>query len=102
MRRDVNVCFFPYEIGNDTAQPYHIPNQPENLNGSVDAIIVNAPCVVKVIPYNGGKHTNLFHNKDPHQYDDLMKVTFPEDPSHPQLFPLIRMTCGTILIVKGN
>lgn len=39
---------------------------------------------------------------DPHQYDDLMEVYFPEDPTHPQLLPLIRMTCGTILIVKAN
>lgn len=31
-----------------------------------------------------------------------MEVYFPEDPTHPQLLPLIRMTCGTILIVKAN
>ena len=39
---------------------------------------------------------------DPNQFDDLMEVYFPEDPEHPKLYPLIRMTCGTILVVQGN
>lgn len=97
------MCFdFSFEVVNEATQPYHVQSQPVKTGDYVEAIIVNAPCVVKVVPYNGGRRFALFFMKDPHQYDDLMEVYLPEDPTHPQLLPLIRMTCGTILIVKGN
>ena len=48
----LDSCF---EIVNEPAQAYHVQTQPVKTGDYVEAIIVNAPCVVKVVPYNGGK-----------------------------------------------
>ena len=58
------MCFESvFEIVNEQAQAYHVPNQPVKTGDFVEAIIVNAPCVVKVVPYNGGNFDFLFSFK---------------------------------------
>lgn len=52
--------------------------------------MVDAPCVVKVVPYN----------EEPDSYGDLMAVNFGNQDS-PTVLPLIRMKCGTILVVSA-
>lgn len=46
--------------------------------------------MVKVVPYN----------EEPDSYDDLMAVNFGNQDS-PTVLPLIRMKCGTILVVSA-
>ena len=54
--------------------------------------MVDAPCVVKVVPLN----------EEPDNYDDLMAVTFHEGSNEsPKILPLIRVNCGTILCVRA-
>ena len=58
----------------------------------VEAILVDAPCVVKVVPYD----------TDPNDYDDLMRVDSNDgDPDSVSILPLVRMKCGTILVVRA-
>lgn len=58
----------------------------------VDAILVDAPCVVKVVPYD----------TDPNDYDDFMRIESVDgDQDVPSVLPLIRMRCGTILVVRA-
>lgn len=58
------MCFESvFEIVNEQAQAYHVQNQPVKTGDFVEAIIVNAPCVVKVVPYNGGNPIFLFSSK---------------------------------------
>ena len=39
---------------------------------------------------------------DPNNYDDLMHVeSMDGDPDVPSVLPLVRMTCGTILVVRA-
>ena len=59
---------------------------------TIEAIMVDAPCVVKVVPMND----------EPDNYDDLMAVTFHEGSNEsPKILPLIRVKCGTILCVRA-
>lgn len=63
------------------------PNAP-----TVEAILVDAPCVVKVVPFD----TN------PDDYDDLMSIhALDGDQEVPSILPLVRMKCGTILVVRA-
>ena len=38
---------------------------------------------------------------DPNQFEDLMEVRFPEDPDNVVVLPVVRMKCGTILVVSS-
>ncbi|KAK8803158.1 hypothetical protein WA588_002313 [Blastocystis sp. NMH] len=65
---------------------------PSPQSRTIEAIMVDAPCVVKVVPLN----------EEPDNYDDLMAVTFHEGSNEsPKILPLIRVKCGTILCVRA-
>lgn len=53
---------------------------------------MDAPCVVKVVPYD----------TDPNNYDDLMCIDSGDgEQDVPSVLPLVRMKCGTILVVRA-
>ena len=70
---------------------------------TVDAIIYKAPCVVKVVPYDVGMsfHHSCLFCVDPNQFEDLMEVRFSDDPETVVVLPVVRMKCGTILVVSS-
>lgn len=60
---------------------------------TVEAILVDAPCVVKVVPFDT--------NPDDYDYDLMSVHAIDGDQDVPSTLPLVRMKCGTILVVRA-
>ncbi|KAK8817983.1 hypothetical protein WA556_005804 [Blastocystis sp. ATCC 50177/Nand II] len=59
---------------------------------AIEVVVIDAPCVVKVVPYDA----------DPDSYDDVMYVeNHDEKQDIPSILPLVRMKCGTMLVVRA-